>query len=235
MRKILILAACVAVPTVAAFANDVAPYLTGTPNAGPGESGYYDNDTILVNNLVTSGGQIASGASGCAYHSSWVAFDYTPTSAVTVRQITLDYMYNSQRLKNTINFRLYRGTDPGVGSVVASWVVPAASYVETATGWVAFSRPVYRATIPIPDQRLSASTKYWFAYTSPNSEEPNIVYWCVQAQLKEDQIWWYLNGSWGPGSYKGMGGVYEQSYALWDVRTVGVAPTSFGKIKTLYH
>jgi hypothetical protein len=235
MRKILVLAACAAVPTVTAFANDVAPYLTGTPNAGPGESGYYDNDTILVNNLVTSGAQIRQGVAGCAYYNSWVAFDYTPTSAVTVRQITLDYLYNTSPLKNTINFQLYRGTDPGVGSIVRSWSVSAVNYEEKNTGWIAFSRPVWRSTIPIPDQRLSGSTKYWFAYTSLNSLAPNIVYWCVQATLKEDQIWWYLNGSWGSGISKGVPGYYEQSYALWDVRTVGVAPTSFGKIKTLYH
>lgn len=234
MKKVLILAACVAVPAVAAFANDVAPYLTGTPNAGPGESGYYGNDAILVDNLVTSGGGVRQGVAGCAYYNSWVALDYTPTNAVTVRQITLDYLYNSQRLKNTINFRLYRGTSPGVGSIVRSWSVSAANYEEKNTGWVAFGRPVWRSTIPIPDQRLSASTKYWFAYTSSNSEAPNIVYWCVQATLQEEQIWWYLNGSWGSGISKGVPGVYEQSYALWDVRTVGVAPASVGRIRALF-
>jgi hypothetical protein len=200
MRKVLILAACAAVPTVAAFANDVAPYLTGTPNAGPGESGYYDNDAILVDNLVTSAPQIRQGVMACAWNSSWLALDYTPKTAVTVKQVTLDYLYNTSPLKNTINFRLYRGTDPGVGSIVRSWSVRAANYEEKNTGWTAFGRPVWRSTIPIPDQRLSASTKYWFAYTSSNSEAPNIVYWCVQATLKEDQIWWYLNGSWGPGN-----------------------------------
>jgi hypothetical protein len=234
MRKVLILAACAAAPTVAAFANDVAPNLTGTPNAGPGESGYYDNDAILVDNLV-SVIRYVQGVMGCAWNSSWVAFDYTPTSAVTVKQVTLDYLYNTSPLKNTINFRLYRGTNPGVGSIVRSWSVPAANYEEKNTGWVAFGRPVWRSTIPIPDQRLSASTKYWFAYTSPNSESANIVYWLVWTQLKEEQIWWYLSGSWGSGISKGVPGVFEQSYALWDVRNVGVAPTSFGKIKTLFH
>ena len=233
MRKVLILAACAAVPTVAAFANDVAPCLTGTPNAGPGGGGYNSSDTILVDNLITSAYQCTSGASGCAYHSSWVAFDYTPTANVTVRQITLDYLYNETPLKNSINFRLYRGTDPGVGSIVRSWSVPAANYEEKNTGWFAFGRSVWRSTIPIPDQRLSARTKYWFAYTSPNSAQENIVYWCVRAQLKEDQIWWFLSGSWGPGSYKGMGGVYEQSYRLEDSQ-VGVTPTSLGSIKALF-
>lgn len=233
MRRVLILAACAVVPTVVAFASEVGPNFTGTPNAGRGESAYYGSDVILVDNR--SSGKFGQGVTGCAYHGTWVALDYTPTRAVTVRQVTLDYLYNTSPRKNTINFRLYRGTDPGVGSVVRSWSVPAANYEEKNTGWIAFGRPVWRSTIPIPDQSLSASTKYWFAYTSPNSESANIVYWLVWAQIKEDQIWWYLNGSWGSGSSKGVPGVYEQSYALWDVRNVGVTPTSFGKIKTLFH
>jgi hypothetical protein len=236
MTKSFILTVCVAAMVAAAFATGTAPYLTANPEAGNpnGGSGHNGSDATLVDNLVTSGAQITNGLSGCAYHSSWVAFDYTPTSAVTVRQITLDYLYNTSPLKNTINFRLYQGTNPGVGSIVRSWDVPAASYEEKNTGWTAFSRPVYRATIPIPDQALSGSTKYWFAYTSPNTASANIVYWCVQATLKEEQVWWYLNGSWGTGLAKGAGGTYDQSYRLEDVATVGIAPTSFGKIKTLY-
>jgi hypothetical protein len=233
MRKVLILAACVVVATVAAFAGDVAPYLTGTPNVSSGGSGHYDNDGVLVENR--SSGTYGNGLAGCTYFSSWLAFDYTPKSAVTVKQVTLDYVYNTSPLKNTINFRLYQGTNPGSGSIVRSWSVPAANYEEKNTGWYAFNRPVYRSTIPIPDQSLTANIKYWFAYTSPNSGSPNIVYWLVWTQLKEEQVWWYLSGSWGTGQAKGAGGIYDQSYALWDVQNVGVAPTSFGKIKTLYH
>jgi hypothetical protein len=238
MRKSLLLTLCVAVMATAAFATGPAPYLTANPEPGNtlGGGGHKGTDAVLVNNLITSGSQCTNGLSGCEYasHNSWVAFDYTPTSAVTVRQVTLDYLYNSSPLKNTVKFQLYRGTNPGVGSVVASWNVPAASYVEKNTGWVAFSRPIYRATIPIPDQALSASTKYWFAYRSANTASTNIVYWCVQATLKEDQVWWYLNSRWGSGSSQGAGGTYDQSYQIEDVATVGVAPTSFGKIKTLY-
>ena len=236
MKNVFTLAACITVLAVAAFAAEPAPYLTANPEPGSalGGGGHNGNDAVLVNNLITSGGQVTNGLSGCTYHSSWVAFDYTPTSAVTVRQLTLDYLYNSAPLKNTINFRLYQGTNPGVGSIVRSWAVPAASYVEKNTGWSAFSRPIYRATIPIPDQALSGSTKYWFAYTSPNSASTNIVYWCVWATLKEEQVWWYLNSSWGTGLAKGAGGTYEQSYSIEDVATVGIAPTSFGKIRTLY-
>lgn len=235
MKKVFTLAALIAVLAVAAFASDPAPCLVMNPGVGSsfGGGGEDGNDAILVDNLVTSGGQITNGLSGCAYHSSWIAFDYTPTSSVTVRQVTLDYLYNSSPLKNTINFRLYSGSSPG-GTLVRSWAVAAASYEEKNTGWIAFSRPVYRSTIPIPDQALSGSTKYWFAFTSPNSGSANIIYWAVQATLKEDQVWWYLNGSWGTGSSKGAGGTYDSSYRLEDVVTMGVAPTSLGRIKTLY-
>lgn len=236
MRKVFTLAACITVLAVAAFAAEPAPYLTANPEPGSalGGGGHNGTDAVLVDNLITSGSQVTNGLAGCAYFSSWLAVDYTPTSAVTVRQITLDYIYNSAPLKNTINFRLYSGANPGVGSIVRSWAVPAASYEEKSTGWVAFSRTIYRATVPIPDQALSGSTKYWFAYTSPNTASPNIIYWCVRLQLKEEQCWWYLNGSWGTCLAKGGGGTYEQSYRLEDVATVGIAPTSFGKIKTLY-
>ena len=238
MKNVFTLAACITVLAVAAFAAEPAPYLTANPEPGNalGGGGHNGTDAVLVTNLVTAGSQVTNGLSGCEYaaHNSWVAFDYTPTSAVTVKQVTLDYIYNSARLKNTLKFQLYRGTNPGVGSVVATWVVPAASYEEKSTGWVAFSRPIYRATVPIPDQALSGSTKYWFAYRSANTVAANIVYWCVRAQLKEEQVWWYLTGSWGTGQAKGAGGVYDQSYSLEDVATVGIAPTSFGKIKTLY-
>ena len=233
MKNVLVLAACVSVLAVAAFANGPLPYLTATPTDVAG-SGNHNSDVILVNNLVTSGGQVTNGLAGCAYFSSWLAFDYTPTTNTTVRQVTLDYIYNSTPLKAAINFRLYSGTNPGVGSIVRSWSVPAASYVEANTGWVAFQRTVYRSTVPIPDQALTANTKYWFAYTSPNTASPNIVYWCVQSTLKEEQVWWYLNSSWGTSLAKGAGGTYDQSYAL-DDSQVGVAPTSFGKVKALFN
>jgi hypothetical protein len=232
MKKVLVMAACVSVLAVAALANEPLPYLTATPGGMAGSGNSYDK--VLVDNLITNGGQCTNGLAGCAYFSSWLALDYTPTTNVTVRQITLDYLYNSSPLKNTINFRLYQGTDPGVGSIIRSWDVPAASYNEANTGWVAFSRAIYRATVPIPDQALTANTKYWFAYTSPNSGSANIVYWCVQATVKEDQVWWYLNGRWGTGSSQGSGGNYDQSYAL-DDSQVGVAPASLGKVKALFN
>ncbi len=237
MNKSFILTVCVAVLVTAAFAADPPPYLTANPVPGTnlGGGGQKGSDTVLVNNLVTSGGEIRNGLSGCEYaaHNSWVAFDYTPSSAVVVKQVTLDYLYNSTRLKNTVKFQVYRGTNPGVGSVVSSFSIPASGYTETATGWIAFSRPVYRATIPIPDQSLSASTKYWFAYRSANNTAATIVYWAVQATLKEEQVWWYLSGSWGSGSSKGAGGTYDQSYSIEDTQT-GVEPVSLGKVKTLF-
>jgi hypothetical protein len=235
MKNVFALTVCFAVLAVAAFANEPLPYLTANPEPGKtlGGGGYSGNDAVLVDNLITSGSQVRNGLSGCTYHSSWLALDYTPSSAVTVRQITLDYIYNSQRLKSALNFRLYSGTNPGVGSIIRSWSVPASGYTEASTGWVAFSRPIYRATVPIPDQALSGSTRYWFAYTSPNSTAPTIVYFCVQATIKGEEIWWYLSSSWGPGSSKGAGGRYDQSYAL-DSSQTGVEPVSLGKVKTLF-
>jgi hypothetical protein len=239
MNKVFALAACISVLAVAAFAAEPAPYLTANPEPGSalGGGGHKGSDAVLVDNLCTSAAQIMNGLSGCAYpaHNSWVAFDYTPTSSVTVRQVTFHYLYNSAPLKNTINFQLYSGTNPGVGSIVRSWNVAAAGYEEKLTGWSKWGRPVYVATVPIPDQALTGSTKYWFAYRSPNTASANIVYWCVQSTLKEEQVWWYLNSRWGPGSSQGAGGTYDQSYRLEDVATVGIAPTSFGRIKTLYH
>ena len=235
MKSVLVFAACVSVLAVAAFAAEPLPYLTANPEPGNtlGGGGHNGTDAILVDNLVTSGAQCLQGLAGCAYFSSWVAFDYTPPTDVTVTQVTLDYCYNQTPLKNTINFRLYSGVDPGVGSIVRSWDVPAASYNEVNTGWVAFSRPVYRSTIPIPGQALTAKTKYWFAYTSPNTASPNIIYWIVQATLKEEQVWWYLNGRWGSGSAQGAGGTYDQSYRLESL--TGVEPVSFGKVKALFN
>jgi hypothetical protein len=234
MKKVLGLAACVSVLAVAALANEPLPYLTATPGGMAGSGNSYDKG--LVDNLVTSGSQITNGLAGCAYFSSWVAFDYTPSMNITVGLIVLDYVYNSSPLKNTINFRLYQGTNPGSGStvLVRSWDVPAASYNEVNTGWVAFNRPVYRSTIFIPSQALTAYNKYWFAYTSPNSAPANIVYWAVQATLKGEQVWWYLSGRWGSGSSQGAGGTYDQSYSL-DWLYMGVAPTSFGKVKALFN
>jgi hypothetical protein len=231
MKNVLTLVACVVALAAAAGAWQVPPYLTASPSDAAGSAP--SSDAVLVNNLITSGGQCTNGLSGCAYHSSWVAFDWTPTTNATVRQITLDYLYNSSPLKNTINFRLYRGNDPGAGSIVASWDVLAANYTETNTGWIAFSRPIYRAVVPIPAQSLTANTRYWFAYTSPNSGSANIVYWCVQATLVGEQVWWYLNGSWGTGLAKGAGGTYDQSFAL-DTSQTDVAPASFGSIRAIF-
>ncbi|MEE8640044.1 MAG: hypothetical protein V3T41_06510 [bacterium] len=234
MKNVFALAVCFAVLAVAAFAADAPPYLTANPEPGNtlGGGGHSGTDATLVDNLITSGGQVTNGLSGCTYHSSWLALDYTPTSSVTVKQITFDYIYNSARLKNSINFRLYSGATPG-GSIIRSWTVPASAYTETSTGWIAFSRTIYRAVVPIPDQALTGSTKYWFAYTSPNSAAPNIVYWCVRAQLKELQVYWYLNSRWGTCRAQGGGGDYEQSYAIYDTQT-GVEPVSLGKVKTLF-
>jgi hypothetical protein len=235
MKKLFALAACAVLVGGAAFATEPLPYLTANPEANTAV-GYphYGTDAVLIDNLNEGGSNTYSnGLAGCAYFSSWVAFDYTPSSNVTVRQITLDYVYNSSPLKNTINFRLYSGTNPSSGSLIRSWDVAASNYTEANTGWVAFSRPVYRATVPIPDQALTGSTKYWFAYTSPNSSSANIIYWLVWTQIKEDEVWWYLNSVWGPGSTQGAGGRYEQSYRLEDSQ-VGVAPASMGSIKALF-
>jgi hypothetical protein len=232
MKKVYAFAVCAVLIAGAAFANEPLPYLTANPGSATAV-GYPNQgkDAILVDNL--SAGTYSNGLAGCAYFSSWVAFDYTPSSNVVVRQITLDYVYNSSPLKNTINFRLYSGTNPSSGSLIRSWDVAATSYSEVNTGWVAFSRTVYRSTIPIPDQALTANTKYWFAYTSPNSQSANIIYWLVWTQIKEDEVWWYLNSIWGPGSTQGAGGRYEQSYRLEDSQ-VGVTPTSMGSIKALF-
>jgi len=232
MKNVLILGACIAVAAFAASASEVLPYLTGPAN-GTGSGGHWGSDAILVDNLITSGSQVTNGLAGCTYFSSWLAFDYTPTASVTVRQITMDYLYNSSPLKGDLNFRLYSGANPSVGSILSTWGVPAAGFQEVNTGWTAFSRSIYRATIPIPDKTLSPSTKYWFAYTSTNSLGPNIVYWCVWGVPKELEVWWYLNGFWGPGSSQGAGGSYDQSYRLEDSQS-GVAPASLGKIKTLF-
>lgn len=232
MRKSFILTVCVAVMATAAFATDPSPYLTGPANPR-GEGGYYGTDDTFVDNLCTASSQITNGLAGCGYFSSWLALDYTPTAAVVVNKLFFHYIYNSSPLKNTLNFRLYQGTSPG-GSLIRSWDVPASGYTEVNTGWVAFSRAVYRAEVTIPDQSLSPSTKYWFAYTSANTASPNIVYWCVRADsIKEDMVWWYLSASWGSSAAKGYGTV-EQSYKI-DGRLTGIAPASVGKVKALYY
>jgi hypothetical protein len=238
MKNVWVFTVCVVLLAGAALANEPLPYLTATPSpvAGGGSNNNH-SDAILEDNLNNAGSNTYNnGLAGCAYFSSWLAFDFQSTTAVTVRHIILDYVYNSSPLKNTINFRLYQGTTPAVGSIVRSWDVPAANYTETNTGWVAFARPVYRSYIPIPDQALTANTKYWFAYTSPNSGSANIIYWLVWTQLKRDEVWWYLNSRWGTGSSQGAGGTYDQSYRLDDVITgQGLAPASLGKVKALFN
>jgi|GEM_PF-2215812 len=236
MYRGLLIAACVSLLAVAAFAVDPA-LSSGAPAATRwgGGGGNNNTDDVLVDNLATSGAQIMNGLWGSvAVYNAWLAFDYTPGNDVKVNKLWYHYIYYSTASKSDLNFRLYQGSTPG-GSIVRTWVVPTANYKETSTGWTKWGRVVYLSEVTIPDQDLTAKIKYWFAYQSSTTSTSNAIYWCVWSNLVEStQVYWYLNGRWGTCSEQGGGGAYEQSYKIEGVAS-GIAPTSFGKVKALYH
>jgi len=228
---------CISLLAVAAFANDPLPYLTGPGSARGGGAGHNNTDDVLVDNLCTSVSEISKALYGAAAsYNSWVAFDYTPDKAVKINKLWFHYVYNTTTTKSTLNFRLYRGANPGTGSIVRSWDVPTSNYNEVNTGWIYGTRAVYRAEVTIPDQDLTAKIKYWFAYRSATTSTSNALYWCVRKDsVKEEEVWWYLYGAWktAQGHDPTLGRV-EQSYKIEGVLS-GIAPTSFGKVKTLFH
>jgi hypothetical protein len=236
MKTVFALTVGIVVLAVAAFAADAPPYLTAHPEPGNpgGGGGHGGSDAVLVDNLCTSAAQIMNGLTGAvATYNAWLAFDYTPANDVKVNKLWYHYIYWQTPKKDSINFRLYQGSTPG-GSIVRTWVVPTSSYNEVSTGWTKWGRVVYRAEMTIPDQNLTAKTKYWFAYQSAATVQANAIYWAVRSQLVEaTQVYWYLNGRWGTCSSQGGGGAYEQSYKIEGVLS-GVAPTSFGKVKALF-
>ncbi len=226
MITIILLCAAFFAGVVTGFpANGLVPG-TADPLVGPATHG------ILEDNLVANPGQFRGGRYAARWDNSWVAFDYTPTTAVTVATFRHHYMYNSAPLKNQLNFQLLRGENPRVGSVVATWSVPAAGWNELNTGWTAFGRPVYLCVVPFnPGRNLAASQRYWFAYQSENNLAPNIVYWAYRAEIKGEVWWQYLSGRWQSAYELGYPG--DMSYRL-DGGYTGVAPASIGKVKALF-
>jgi hypothetical protein len=189
---------------------------------------------ILEDNLATESRQIVNFVPGSRYRGGWVAIDYTPTAAVTVTAFRHHYLYNVTPLKNQLNFQLIRGENPGVGSLVATWSVPAAGWTEYDTGWVLFGRKVYLCVVPFtPGRNLAAKQRYWFAYQSDNDQSPNDVYWGFWGSIKGDLMWYKLSTSEPWRSISGIGGYVDGTYRL-DGGYTGVAPSSFGKIKALY-
>ena len=238
MYRGLLITAGISLLAVAAFADDPLPYLTGPGNGRGGGGGHGNTDGVLVDNLCTAVTQISKSLYGAAaYYDSWLAFDYTPDKGVKVNKLWFHYVYVTTATKSTLNFRLYQGTDPGTGSIVRSWDVSTSNYNEVSTGWYygTPARLVYRAEVTIPDQDLTAKIKYWFAYRSATTSTTNALYWCVRKDsVKEEEVWWYLYGAWktAQGHDPTLGRV-EQSYKIESV-TPGIAPTSFGKVKTLF-
>ncbi len=189
---------------------------------------------ILEDNLATTSREITNFVPGSRYHGSWVAIDYTPTAAVTVTAFRHHYLYNATPLKNRLNFQLFRGDNPGVGSLVATWSVPAAGWTEYDTGWVLFGRKVYLCVVPFtPGRNLAANGHYWFAYQSDNDQSPNEVYWGFRASIKGDVMWHKLSTNEPWRSIVWLAGYVDGTYRL-DGGFTGVAPASLGKVKALY-
>jgi hypothetical protein len=235
MYKRFLIAACISVLTAGAFAAEPAPSLGGPAapgNARGGEGGGNNNtDGVLVDHLCTSVAEITNGFSATTSTSRWLAVDYTPTSGVRLEKVWFHHIYNrGSSSKGAIPMRLYSGANPGSGSIVASWSVGTATWKETSTGWSKWGRAVYLSEVPIPPQTLSATTRYWIAYQMTSADN---VFWAVRTKLQGEMIWWYLNASWGSSQAKGYG-VAEGSYKLEGTLT-GIGPTSFGKVKALFH
>lgn len=233
MYRSLLIAACISLLAVAAFAAGpptclVAPTaLGGTPGGG---GGHGNTDDVLVDNLATSSGQITNGFSATTATSRWLAVDYTPKSGVRLEKVWFHHLYNrSSSSKGPIPMRLYSGANPGAGSIVATWTVATATWKETQTSMTAFSRPVFLGEVPIPPQTLTASTRYWVAYQMTCTDN---VFWAVRTQLQGEMIWWYLNASWGSSQAKGYG-IVDGCYKLEGTLT-GVAPVSLGRVKALF-
>lgn len=233
MKNVFAITVCFAVLAVAAFAAGPAPSLVAPTALGgtPGGGGGHDNtDGVLVDHLATSEGQIKNGFSATTATTRWLAIDYTPTSSVKLEKVWFHYLYNlSSSRKGPIPMRLYSGVNPGSGSIVASWTVATATWKETRTTMMAFSRPVFLGEVPIPPQTLTGSTRYWVAYQMTCTDN---VFWAVGTSLVGEMIWWYLNGSWGSSLSKGQG-TMEGFYKLEGTLT-GVEPTSYGTIKALF-
>jgi hypothetical protein len=190
---------------------------------------------ILEDNLATASSQIRNFVpAGSRYRDSWVAIDYTPTAAVTVTAFRHHYLYNATPSKNQLNFQLIRGSDPGVGSLVATWSVPAAGWEEINAGWVMFGRSVYLCVVPFtPGRNLAAKRHYWFAYQSDNDQSPNDVYWGFWSSIKGDIMWYKLSGTEPWRDISGLAGWVDGTYRL-DGGYTGVAPASIGKVKVLF-
>jgi len=200
----------------------------GAPAAAPTSSG------VLEDNLATTGGQIYNFQEGDKRNGSWVAIDYTPGATVTVTAFRHHYIYNATPLKNQLNFQLIRGENPGVGSLVATWAVPAAGWNEINTGWTAFGRPVYLCVVPLnPGRNLAANQRYWFAYQSENDQPANVFYWAFRSSIKGAVMWVKLSASEPWRGIDTLYGRFDGSYRL-DGGYTGVAPSSFGKVKALF-
>jgi hypothetical protein len=198
----------------------------GAPAAAPTSAG------ILEDNLATTSQEIHNFEKASKWDDSWLAIDYTPPAAVAVTAFRHHYIYNATPLKNQLNFQLIRGDNPGVGSLVATWSVPAAGWTEFDTGWVMFTRKVYLCIVPFnPPRALSPSVRYWFAYQSENDQPANIVYWAFRPSVKGYPLWVKYSGNdpWQRHPYFTCDG----SYRL-DGGYTGVDAASFGKIKALY-
>ncbi|NIT37349.1 MAG: hypothetical protein GTN49_12780 [candidate division Zixibacteria bacterium] len=233
MRRRFLIAACISLLAVGAFAGEPATSLAAPTALGDvprGGGGHGNTDDVLVDHLVKSVGDIANGFSATTSTSRWLAIDYTPSSGIRLEKVWFHHVYNrSSSSKGPIPMRLYSGTNPGAGSIVATWTVDTGTWKETNTGWSKWGRMVFLGEVPIAPQTLTATTRYWIAYQMTSSDN---VFWAVRTQLQGEMIWWYLNGSWGTSQSKGFG-VMEGSYKL-EGTLSGVAPTSLGKVRALF-
>jgi hypothetical protein len=214
MKKVLVIAAVTA--------------LAAAAWAAPSSSG------VLEDNLAPTGPRIRNCVPGDKWRDSWVAIDYTPSTAVAVTAFRHHYIYNEVPLKNQLNFQLIRGQNPGVGSLVATWSVAAAKWTEFDTGWFAFGRKVYLCIVPFnPPRELSPSARYWFAYQTENDQPANIIYWAFWASIKGELLWYKSSGTEPWRSIRELWGLADGSYRL-DGSFTGVAPASLGRVKALF-
>jgi hypothetical protein len=186
---------------------------------------------VLEDNLATAWQQITNFQQASKYFESWVAIDYTPPTTVAVTAFRHHYVYYTTPSKEQLNFQLFRGDNPGVGSLVATWSVPAAVWNEIDTGWIMFGRPVYLCVVPFnPPRALSPSVQYWFAYQSDNGQPAGTACWGFWPSIKGDRMWWKYSGT---QPWERTGYSCDGSYRL-DGGYTAVAPASLGKVKALF-
>lgn len=237
MKNVFTVAAGILVLAALSFAGVADTHLTGPANpSGSNWHGY--SDEVLVNNLATSGGQISNGYSASTIGGSynrWIAFDYTPPVASTLEKISIHWIYYaSSSSLGDVKYQVIKGTNPGAGSLVSTFTVPRGSITEVNTGMVAFSRPVFRGDMALPNVKLDAKEKYWLAQQMVSSDN---VFFCVRSDsIVEEMCWWYGDTRVWQSSQQAFNERTDQSYRLEGIGSgVGVEAASFGKIRSLYY